>query len=641
MSKTVPDQRPTKRKKGSERDSYLFYGRHPGDWFETKTYELLFATAPPEATRTKIAEVFERTRTAGVSADDAWQWTGPWVLFEVRNEFAVRSDEPAELDDRFFDEMGDLIAAIHRVAPLREAVFLGAREASGVAEQPIPSAGPKYRGLDFTGCPFEKGRVRDSKLGKPAVDRAFEARRRAIAGAIVKKRQAEAEAAAEKEAKTAARTKASKPNQPTLIPISSSDVLPATVLRLPKGIPKRGKDEGSREVAISPDQSVALIGQDQVVHRVELPSGKSTRLYNPQGSVFSILYLRDDLAAVLANRRLILIDPRDQTGRELAVIAKKDSLSCFAAREGRLVVVCGEASVTLVGVVGESLEVIGEINHAAREGWESAGRVFVTDKPRSFELVGFDEQLSALKNRSASPKREKPIDYPLALAPASEADVAWLTSERHDISEEQPSKLPDYCDWYATFPQSSLVVGGDRSDGDFAWYAADGKVRSFGENVSLLAVAPTPDGSSAIVLTKEDLFRIDLATGKRHPLPFPLASVDQEHATNLEFTADGRAVLRTLARIILLDSKWKVVAEDAGDFGQSMVIAHGRRVVATSWNGQLDIHAVRGDTLKRLRAFPLQFTDLTVSPDGERIFIKDFGDNWLEVTGLAASWKMA
>lgn len=105
---------------------YPFHDRRPGSWVEGANdghrYLLLFRAPPDAATRARIAAAYER----GLATGPANAAPEPWVWNDRAAQLAVgeRWGHPQAT----FAHAGRVVDAIHAVAPLELAAFLGARE---------------------------------------------------------------------------------------------------------------------------------------------------------------------------------------------------------------------------------------------------------------------------------------------------------------------------------------------------------------------------------------------------------------------------------------------------------------------------------------------------------------------------------
>lgn len=108
---------------------FRFYGRRPSDWFEGANaghlYEIQFEKAPTAEEKAALAEAFEKKLKRGPveAALQPWLWADRSVQ--------VRLGERRRGGDAFFDAMEALLRALHRVAPIEQAIFWGCREPFG------------------------------------------------------------------------------------------------------------------------------------------------------------------------------------------------------------------------------------------------------------------------------------------------------------------------------------------------------------------------------------------------------------------------------------------------------------------------------------------------------------------------------
>ncbi len=160
-----------------------YFALHPRDWDEGANdghaYEIRFRTEPDAATKIKIAGLFEKRASKGVlsASTRPWLWSGPWALLYV-GERPPEEDEDFTSHDTFI-AMSDMLTAIGKVATIRQAVFLGARDRGG-DDDGRPSDGPEWPGLAANDELF--GRKRFKPPAKPAPDPAFEDARAAARG---------------------------------------------------------------------------------------------------------------------------------------------------------------------------------------------------------------------------------------------------------------------------------------------------------------------------------------------------------------------------------------------------------------------------------------------------------------------------
>jgi hypothetical protein len=113
---------------------FLFFGRRPDDWHTSveHPYRLRFATSPDAEARRQVAAAFARALVDNGAADAKgiapWHWAGDWAFLTFTEP--PSSGEPP---DTFFNLVDAAFRAVHRAAPLREAVFEGAIDEGGHA----------------------------------------------------------------------------------------------------------------------------------------------------------------------------------------------------------------------------------------------------------------------------------------------------------------------------------------------------------------------------------------------------------------------------------------------------------------------------------------------------------------------------
>ncbi|MBX3158130.1 MAG: hypothetical protein KF773_19330 [Deltaproteobacteria bacterium] len=163
---------------------FRFYGHMPADWHEGgdlgHVFEVAFASEPTAEQKARIAATAVAAFAAGEPR--AWLWSRHVA------SFAVGEREPGTAR-AVFAEVTRFLEAVHAIAPLRQAIFCGARTAGDSAwdawtraTQPVPDAGPVYD--PPRAAPF--GRPDDPELPVAAADPELDrARGEASAGAPV------------------------------------------------------------------------------------------------------------------------------------------------------------------------------------------------------------------------------------------------------------------------------------------------------------------------------------------------------------------------------------------------------------------------------------------------------------------------
>lgn len=186
---------------------FRFYGRYPSDWLEGANdghaFSLQLVAAPDDATLERIAQTFERELDGGAAqlSAEPWSWSGRFAHFRV--------GERGRVGTAILKPVSAALRATHRFAPIRDVVYVNAREGSGrwdewsLAQGP-PDAGPA--GFAYLGM-FRRPTLDTLPAYSPSD--VFEAARRAAWAELDADRRAAQAARAEQ--KRAARAAAPRP----------------------------------------------------------------------------------------------------------------------------------------------------------------------------------------------------------------------------------------------------------------------------------------------------------------------------------------------------------------------------------------------------------------------------------------------
>jgi hypothetical protein len=104
---------------------FLLFGRRPNDWHTSveHPYRVCFENPPDAAARLAIAKAFGRALADGAAEKgiSPWRWNDAWAFFSFV-EPSRDADDPVDV---FFNGVESALRAVHRAAPLKEAVFEG------------------------------------------------------------------------------------------------------------------------------------------------------------------------------------------------------------------------------------------------------------------------------------------------------------------------------------------------------------------------------------------------------------------------------------------------------------------------------------------------------------------------------------
>lgn len=283
----------------------------PDQWLDNELLvEICFATPPTRAVRAEIAAVFERASHRSSIAAQPWLWADRYALLELDERFRspVRN---------FKTDLPEIVAAIHAVAPIERAVFVG-----GGAHAIDPGDGPRWGG-------WAAGRTTREVDGEwvGEIDDEFEADREAAA--------AEAEAAAAEADRTHADSGelvlvpcADVPELPAMLPPARAKELcgDRAALRLP-----------ARCVALAPDGTLA-IGDAAELHVIDARGHRSF----PASFPSLLAFVRDGRGLVVGMERreypTVVLGLRDGVIRELGRLEVEIAslYSSLGERDGRI-----------------------------------------------------------------------------------------------------------------------------------------------------------------------------------------------------------------------------------------------------------------------------------------------------------------
>lgn len=159
---------------------FRFYGRDPGDWFETAKYEVKFERQPTPEERIEIARRLQRRLGNGPAEllDSPMMWSGPFVLFDTTTRWP--GTERAA-----FTQIAEALIEVARALPIAQVINFGAREHGNGGwdratreRQPVPDAGPAWPRLDLRVCAYP--RPVDAGFPEGVVDDAVEETRRGV-----------------------------------------------------------------------------------------------------------------------------------------------------------------------------------------------------------------------------------------------------------------------------------------------------------------------------------------------------------------------------------------------------------------------------------------------------------------------------
>lgn len=400
---------------------FLFFGRRPGDWAEGANmghaYELRFATPPDAKARLAIAKAFEAALAEGPvrtsDKSDPWRWAGHWALFLV----GERGPAPRD-DDAFFDAMERALRAIHEVAPLAEAVFMGVRERGtsewdrwSLEQQEGPSRNPHFGGYvrhPDADYPDIQGSAPEERGLDGSADDAFEAAREKArggtkpartAGGAPKPKLVTIEASefpadpavpawvAEHYAEgtpvvvgntagggiLALGTKPDSYGQETLSLFFERPETKPGVVELPEGF--------YVAQAISPDGTHAVLTHRQSGDMVEvaLPARTPRKVYSdPAGTPLAASYLDADHVAFLTDAALVVLE-RDGAAMRVAARSPLEDMTGMVTVGTQIVLTGSDEKVRVVSTAGGALKEVAKLAARARIIVGREGQVFLTN----------------------------------------------------------------------------------------------------------------------------------------------------------------------------------------------------------------------------------------------------------------------
>ena len=475
--------------------SFRFYGRKPDDWVEGANlghgFGVQFAREPTEAEARALGELYERTLATGPAepSPDPWRWSGRFAGFDVGERWSSGR--------AFLGAVTDFLMEAKHIVPLKDVVYMNAREGAGAWDRWSLSQGPPDPGPDLgTAFMVEYRRPIDPAAAPLRANAAFEEGRGAWREAAAARRRARDIEAAD--ALTVprkpgnvglVRTDASfeprpppswagpdldgfhRPDPPVVAreaygksytvraagdhvidecearPIAwvvDDDGTQVDVAWLDDG-QRRGPrwPDGAppphlRHARLDPSGSQLLLLFASSAHLVDLSTGSARCIYirKPEDGD----YLGDiDFAdggrawAILGLRRFRILRPREGAVEAVADV-KSGGLMLLASREGRFFVL-GPHKPRAFAFVEGKLKSVGRFNVQFRHMLEREGRLLLQlNDDAAYEVTDVDATLVA-KSR-AKPRKSRASRPKLTLAPADATPPGFL-SEADEIEAKK------------------------------------------------------------------------------------------------------------------------------------------------------------------------------------------------------------
>lgn len=444
--------------RGGERaHPFRFYGRSPSDWIEGASgghaFSVQFVAPPGEDALARIAELYAAAFEKGdaQAARAPWEWSGRFAHFEVGERGG------AHRDARFLAPVTEFLREVHRIAPIRDVVYLNAREGLGewdrwsVAQAQSPDPGPAgwaYQGL------FR--RAVDGALPALAASPLFEqVRERAENASWAARDIADMDSAVAKgrsgKGLRIVRHDGEGPRPPVwpaadlaLFQRPPSRYLPgdhldrwvwerplAWVVEKPDGPraglawiedgarrtaqlpPEMGWGQlnhfaGLRDAAVHPDGSRMLVCCHKHLVEVTFATGAVSQLPHPSRAedLQSVAYLQHGRCSALTRNHLFVLAPPADGGRLLARV-KGGGQRLVPVLGGAGLLVVGDENTTLHAIDGERPASVGTVKASIGFARVHEGRLLVTPgrlSDRWYELAGALEALTSASARRASKK---------------------------------------------------------------------------------------------------------------------------------------------------------------------------------------------------------------------------------------------